>query len=334
MKNSIHISLLILLFIVQNNFTGSFKLYCQDLDGWQKWGSKPEFYDIGIDDEKYNDKTAYFIKSNALVLDGFGTIAQSMKPDEYLSKRVRMSSYIRTINVTGWVGMWMRVDGNEAGKSLQFDNMGTRPIKSTTDWQKYEIVLDVPANSSSVSYGILIGGEGEAKFSDLKFEVVDSGVASTNMKTYEPPENNDYSVLPEKLKDIPDGIIVKHTPDTVYAEKTGKDTIMYYWNYVTMVKASTRDLEITEFGAYSWVNGKWNLYTVTGKPFTNRDFREWYHCKKGMMKTGKEYSDKSNWNRNALLQKGKALWYYIGRDANGNLYKGTAIVDYMAEEKK
>ena len=335
MNNSIRISVLILSFLLQYFLCCQNKIPSQDLDGWQKWGSKPALYDIGLDDEKYNDKPVYFIKSNAEIDSGFGTIARgTTNLAEYIGKRLRLSGYIRTINSARWTGMWMRVDGDEIGKSLQFDNMGKRPVKGSTDWQKYEIVLDVPSNSRGIYYGVLIEGTGEAKISDLTFEIVDSGVASTNMKVYEPPDNADYSTLPDKLKSIPDGIIVKHIPDTVYAEKTGKDTVMYYWNFVTTVKASTRDLEITEFGCYTWYNGKWELNTVTEKPFTNRDFREWYHCKKGMMKTGKEYSDKSNWNRNALLQKGKALWYYIGRDANGNLYKGTAIVDYMAEEKK
>ncbi len=334
MKNSIRISFLALSLLLQNFLCCQNKIPGQDLDGWQKWGSKPEFYDIGVDDEKYNDKTAYYIKSNALVYDVFGTIAQSMKPDEYMGKRVKMSAYIRTINVAGWAGMWMRVDGDQIDKSLQFDNMGDRPIKSTTDWQKYEIVLDVPPNSRSIGFGVLLWGQGEAKFSDLRFDIVDSGVASTNMKMYEAPENSDYSVMPDKLTGIPDGIIVKHTPDTVYAEKTGKDTVMYYWSFVTTVMASTRDLEITEFGSYTWISGKWVPSTVTGKPFTNKDFREWYNCKKGKLKFGKEYSDKSNWYRNPLLQKSKALWYYIGMDAGGNLYKGTAVIDYLAEEKK
>ncbi len=140
--------------------------------------------------------------------------------------------------------------------------------------------------------------------------------------------------MPQKLKDISDGIIVKHTPDTVYAEKTGKDTVIYYWNFVTIVKPMTQDLEIVEFGVYSWIGGMWVPNTITGKPFTNKDFREWYKCKKGKMKFGKEYSDKSNWARNPLLQKSKDLWYYIGMSKDGNIYKGTAMIDCLSEEKK
>lgn len=308
-------------------------IVAQDVDGWGKMGSKPEFYDIGKDDEKYNDKPVYFLKSTALVYDGFGTIAQGLKPDDYLGKRIRLSGNIRTINNDGWTGMWMRVDGDQIDKSLQFDNMGNRPIKGTTDWQKYEIVLDVPQNSRMIYYGVLMGGDGEVKISDLTFDVVGVDVASTNMITQQ-IDNNNYSSVPAKLKDLPDGILVKHTPDIVYADKTGKDTISYIWNFTTTVKPIGRDLEIIEFGVYTMINNEWVLSTITGKPFSNKDFREWYDCKKGKMKSGKEYSDKSNWYRNSLLQESKALWYYIGMSKEGELYKGSAIIDYLPEIKK
>lgn len=332
MKNSNRLSFIIILFLSQNifaqiNMEGS-------IDGWFKMGSKPEFYDIGINDETYNDKPAYFIKSNAIVYNGFGTIAKSVKPDDYFGKRVKLSGYIRTINNSGWTGMWMRVDGDQVDRSLQFDNMGNRPIKGTTDWQKYEIVLDVPVNSRAMYYGVLVAGDGEAKFSDVNLEVVGNDVPSTNMEiTY--TDNNNYSSLPEKLKGIPDGIIVKHSPDIVFAEKTGTDTTtMYAWNFATTLKSIGRDLEIVEFGAYTMYNGQWVLTTITGKPFTNKDFREWYNCKKGKLKSGKEYSDKSNWYSNPLLQESKALWYYIGMSKEGELYKGASLIEYMPEVKK
>lgn len=40
-------------------------------------------------------------------------------------------------------GLWFRVDGT-TGKSLSFDNMQDRAVKGTTEWARYEIVLDVP----------------------------------------------------------------------------------------------------------------------------------------------------------------------------------------------
>ena len=54
--------------------------------------------------------------------------------------------------------LWLRVDGPEPDATLQFDNLDNRPVKGTTDWQEYSLVLDVPANASALAYGFFIGG--------------------------------------------------------------------------------------------------------------------------------------------------------------------------------
>ena len=82
-----------------------------------------------------------------------------------------MSAYVKTENVTDWVGLWMRIDGPDK-TMLRFDNMQNRPINGTTDWEKYDIVLDVPKNSIGLFYGILMKGKGQAWMDGLKLELV------------------------------------------------------------------------------------------------------------------------------------------------------------------
>jgi len=65
---------------------------------------------------------------------------------------------------------------------LAFDNMDRRPIKGTTDWIKYEIVLFVPAEATSISYGVLLDRTGQIWFKDIMFEVVDNTVPETGVK--------------------------------------------------------------------------------------------------------------------------------------------------------
>ncbi len=59
--------------------------------------------------------------------------------------------------------------------------MGNRPIKGTTDWKKYKVVLDVPSNSNLINIGILLSGKGEVWVSNLKFEIVDKTVPTTDV---------------------------------------------------------------------------------------------------------------------------------------------------------
>lgn len=152
------------------------------VDGWFKAGSKPYLYEIGKDENiKHNEQPSYYLKSISEVTDGFGTIMKYIEPGEYISKRVRMTGKIKSDNINNHAGMWMRVDGPDPNKSLQFDNMSDRPIKGTNDWTKYEIVLDVPENSAKIFYGVLISGAGQVWLGDFTFEVVGNDVPSTNM---------------------------------------------------------------------------------------------------------------------------------------------------------
>ena len=51
--------------------------------------------------------------------------------------------YVKSNEVEKYAGLWMRVDGQQ-NQVLSFDNMQNRPFRETTDWKKYEVVLDVP----------------------------------------------------------------------------------------------------------------------------------------------------------------------------------------------
>jgi hypothetical protein len=103
---------------------------------------------------------------------------QTFAPGSLLGKRVRFSGYVRSREVTGWAGLWMRVDGPN-GETLAFDNMQKRAIKGTGDWKEYQIVLDVPASAQKIAFGLLLAGKGGVWMDDLKFEVVGTDVPTT-----------------------------------------------------------------------------------------------------------------------------------------------------------
>lgn len=74
--------------------------------------------------------------------------------------------------------MWLRIDGPK-GEPLGFDNMQQRPIKGTTEWKKYEIVLDVPEKAKELAFGLLLTGPGQIWMADLNFETVGQETATT-----------------------------------------------------------------------------------------------------------------------------------------------------------
>jgi len=127
--------------------------------------------------------TRVIIKSNTKKAKGFGTLMQNCLPDNYIGKRVRMTAMVKTQDVSDWAGIWLRVDEKESNSNISFDNMKDgkkdRSIKGTTDWTKYEIVLDVPVNATNLAYGALLVGTGQVWFDNIKFELVDNTVPTT-----------------------------------------------------------------------------------------------------------------------------------------------------------
>ena len=157
--------------------------------GWFLAGSHPREYVASVDrDSPRSGKGSAHFESAVLKTGGFGTLMQVFQSGEFRGKRVRFSGYARADDVKDWAGLWMRVDG-PGGKSLAFDNMQDRPIKGTTKWTKYEIVLDVPAQAEQIAYGVLLTGRGDVWIDDLKFDVVGNATATTaNPKTAKIPD--------------------------------------------------------------------------------------------------------------------------------------------------
>lgn len=79
-------------------------------------------------------------------------------PDNYGGKKITLSDYIKTENVTdGYAGLWMRID-----PSIAFDNMNKNGAKGTIDWTKYEITLEMnPEKTKQIVIGGLLVGKGK-----------------------------------------------------------------------------------------------------------------------------------------------------------------------------
>jgi hypothetical protein len=179
--------------------------------GWQAAGQDPRGYDMELDRTvSHSGKASGRIKWNDSGVTGFGTMAQAIKADDYRGKRVRLSGYVKVDRVEDYVCLWLRVDG-ELGEVLGLDNMSDRMIWSTLDWKRYELVLDVPENSSIIIFGILLKGAGQAWVDDLKLEVVGQDIPSTNLLREQPSrpdkETDEYKRRKEaqanRVKNLP-----------------------------------------------------------------------------------------------------------------------------------
>ena len=148
--------------------------------GWLVAGNNPQHYDFLLDTKVFHSGSASGkLESKEDKPTGFGTLMQDFSAEKYLGKRMRFAAFVKAKNVTGWAGLWMKVEG--AGHdSLGFDNMKDRAITGTSDWKEYEVILDFPKDAKLIAFGILLSGKGTVWIDDITFEPTKEKV--TNME--------------------------------------------------------------------------------------------------------------------------------------------------------
>lgn len=167
--------------------------------GWIVAGSCPRDYAVQLEPEGGRAGTlAASLRTVANPPCGFVTLMRWIPPGEHLGGRVRLSAWVKAEGVGDWAGLWMRVDSQERGRILAFDNMRDRPIRGTTGWRRYEVVLDVSSRAARVNYGVLLFGPGEVWVDEFEIEAVGPEVPVTHtMRPGAEPENLDFDHPPE-----------------------------------------------------------------------------------------------------------------------------------------
>jgi hypothetical protein len=148
--------------------------------GWVVAGSAPNDFEFSRDTSTAQNghASALIAAKSGVTSNGFGTLMQTIDAEKYRGARLRMSGYLKAADA-GKAQMWMRVDGPDAA-ILSFDNMDSRPIRGTTPWTRYEIVLDVPVDSVHIAFGFFLAqGGGKVWGDNFNFEKVDSSVPLT-----------------------------------------------------------------------------------------------------------------------------------------------------------
>jgi len=88
-------------------------------------------------------------------------------PYNYVGKKMVFSGYIKTENVDGYAGLWMRIDPKVA-----FSDMSQQKVCGTTDWKKYKIAVDMnPVATKQIVLGGLLAGKGKMWLDDLHITI-------------------------------------------------------------------------------------------------------------------------------------------------------------------
>jgi hypothetical protein len=165
-------------------------------EGWFKSGTEPQDYLIGVDrGMSESGSSSSYIKSKELKPSGSCDLMQEIKADNYRGERVRLTGYAKTKFVSYWAGLFMIAE-DDFGRPISYDNMQNRPIVGTSDWVKYEIVIEIPKKASKILFGASLHGKGEIWIDDLKLLVVNNTVPLTDLSGKTPtalyPDNMDF----------------------------------------------------------------------------------------------------------------------------------------------
>ena len=138
-------------------------------------------------------------------------------------------------------------------------------------------------------------------------------------------------VLPDKLRQVPVGLTLWHTPNPVYPKPNPEQPGGFVWQHSTMVRSEVgQELTVVECGSFIWyseVGWQANLHQNPA------EFAGLFQCPNGRLRPGRTYTFAQNYRYAASargLYGGDALWYVLARDPAGKLYKGFGLIETEA----
>jgi uncharacterized RDD family membrane protein YckC len=145
--------------------------------GWQFRGD-PAKYAAGIDSNRaHGGRRCGTLSASTADTSSLALLLQEFNAARFRGHRIRLAAFLRTEGVTHSAGALLRVDGT--WRQIASDDMRRRPIRGTTDWTRYDLVLDVPARADKIGYGVRISGAGRVWIDDCRFDFVGPEVTVT-----------------------------------------------------------------------------------------------------------------------------------------------------------
>jgi hypothetical protein len=155
--------------------------------GWYVTESAPKRYEAGVDSNSPCEGTrSAYLRSLTEDENGYGTFMQAFGAQDFRGKRLRFSAAVRIKDVDGWAGLWMRVEGPDPKQPLAFDNMQSRALVGSKGCKRYDVVLDVPREATTIMAGLIMSGTGHAWLDGVRFDVVDASVPVTDLLASRP----------------------------------------------------------------------------------------------------------------------------------------------------
>ena len=108
-----------------------------------------------------------------------GVVHFTTAAEPYRGQRVRIRGFIKTQDLAGWASMHVFVMAMD-GHIFAIDNQASHPIRGNTDWKRYESVVDVSPEATTILLGVALYNNGKVFADNFTLEPVGKDVPVTD----------------------------------------------------------------------------------------------------------------------------------------------------------
>ncbi len=140
-------------------------------NGWNLQGNRYDYQMRSDRQETYSGTSSAYLTLLPSHTSGEAYLLKMVNKPELAGKRVRFSAYVKAEGVQDYAEVWLAT-AHYMPYFGRFDGNLNREIRGTTDWERYEITLDVPAGSTSITFGLRLVGKGKVWIDQARLEQV------------------------------------------------------------------------------------------------------------------------------------------------------------------
>jgi hypothetical protein len=160
----------------------------QSISQWYYSGINHQSYQCGLDSlNKYQGKSALFIKNETNDTNSFFVIGQSLISDSFKGKIIQLSAYLKLSDVNNLSGLWIRVDDDSLILASINSWENNFQAKGSKNWDKYILNVKIPDSAAVINYGLIISGAGNV-WAD-HFEIKINNDSLINLSKLNPGNN-------------------------------------------------------------------------------------------------------------------------------------------------
>lgn len=149
--------------------------------GWRGRG----FDAISLDSKAPHSGEYSLVIARDASKDGtFTTITKSL-PVDFRGSNVKLIGYLKTENVQGEGGLWIKEDGLNG--TLAYDSTETTELLTASEWMLFEVSVPIYPGATEIIFGVMLNGTGIIRVDALEILVDNQPLAEANKRLPAPP---------------------------------------------------------------------------------------------------------------------------------------------------